>query len=135
MRSAYPPAPSTTAPSAAQPLKHLDGAAFDIAMSNHDPAAFEHGAGGRVPRLRLLPALGFIHVDLGPAQPVGRAFPGPGDGFLSGTPSAREVLAESRTMRVAARPVLLPRWARPGSRWLSRCWRRRQHRPAAGPVS
>lgn len=48
--------------------KHMDGAAFDIAMTNHDPVVFEAAAR----ELGFLgfgfyPRSGFIHVDLGPA--------------------------------------------------------------------
>ena len=48
-------------------MKHLDGAAFDIAMTNHDPAAF--GAAAREVGFLgfgFYPRSGFMHVDLGP---------------------------------------------------------------------
>ena len=50
--------------------KHMDGAAFDIAMANHDPVGIRGRGTGEVglPQLRLLPALGFMHVDLGPVR-------------------------------------------------------------------
>ena len=73
VRSAYRSPEHNRAVGGATRSKHLDGAAFDIAMANHDPVAFEGEAGkaqgpvdlcpaerprGWIPRLRLLPALG-----------------------------------------------------------------------------
>lgn len=58
----------------AKQSKHLDGAAFDVAMTNHDPVAFQAreisflGFG-------FYPRSGFIHVDLGPARQWGDRFP------------------------------------------------------------
>ena len=54
----------------------LDGAAFDIAMANHDPVAFE-AAAREVGFLGFgfYPRSGFIHVDLGPARQWGERFP------------------------------------------------------------
>ena len=44
VRSAYRSHEHNRAVGGATRSKHLDGAAFDIAMSNHDPAAFEAAA-------------------------------------------------------------------------------------------
>ena len=44
VRSAYRSPEHNRAVGGATRSKHLDGAAFDIAMSNHDPAAFEAAA-------------------------------------------------------------------------------------------
>ena len=78
----------------------MDGAAFDIAMSNHDPVAFE-AAAREVGFLGFgfYPSSGFIHVDLGPARHWGERFPVRETVFASETPPAREVLAESRKMK------------------------------------
>ena len=56
----------------AEASQHLDGAAFDIAMANHDPVAFE-AAAREVGFLGFgfYPRSGFIHVDLGPARQWG----------------------------------------------------------------
>jgi hypothetical protein len=78
----------------------MDGTAFDIAMANHDPVAFEAAA-------RAVGFLGFgfylrsgfIHVDLGPARQWGKRFPARRVPFAAETPPAREVLAQSRTMK------------------------------------
>ena len=80
--------------------KHLDGAAFDIAMTNHDPAAFE-AAAREVGFLGFgfYPRSGFMHVDLGPARQWGERFPVRVTAFAAETPPAREVLADSRTMK------------------------------------
>jgi hypothetical protein len=80
--------------------KYLEGIAFDIAMANHDPVAFE-----AAPRevgflgFGFYPRSGFIHVDLGPARQWGERFPIRATAFAAETPPAREVLAESRTLK------------------------------------
>jgi hypothetical protein len=78
----------------------MDGTAFDIAMSNHDPAAFE-AAARKVGFLGFgfYPRSGFIHVDLGPARQWGERFPARPVPFAAETPPTRETLAQSRTMK------------------------------------
>jgi len=78
----------------------MEGAAFDIAMSNHDPVAFE-AAARKVGFLGFgfYPRSGFIHVDLGPARQWGERFPVRATAFAEDVQPAREVLAESRTMK------------------------------------
>ena len=78
----------------------MDGAAFDIAMANHDPVAFEVAA-REVGFLGFgfYPRSGFIHIDLGPARQWGERFPVRETAFAAETPPAREVLADSRTMK------------------------------------
>jgi len=62
VRSAYRSPEHNRAVGDATRSKDLDGAAFDIAMMNHAPAGLRGGgARGRVPRLRVLPALG-VHA-------------------------------------------------------------------------
>ena len=80
--------------------KHKDGTAFDIAMSNHDPVAFE-AAARAVGFLGFgyYPRSGFMHIDLGPARHWGEPFPVRATPFLPETPPAREVLADSRTLK------------------------------------
>ena len=80
--------------------KHMLGTAFDIAMTNHDPAAFE--AAARDVGFRgfgTYPRSGFMHVDLGPARRWGEPFPPRPVPFAVETPLARERLADSRTMK------------------------------------
>ena len=78
----------------------MEGAAFDIAMSNHDPVAFEAAARAvGFLGFGFYPRSGFIHVDLGPARQWGERFPVQVTAFAAETPPAREVLAESRTMK------------------------------------
>ncbi len=80
--------------------KHMDGAAFDIAMSNHDPAAFEAAARAvGFLGFGFYPRTGFMHIDLGPARHWGERFSVRATAFAAETPPAREVLAESRTMK------------------------------------
>jgi len=100
VRSAYRSAEHNRAVGDVTRSKHLDGAAFDIAMSNHDPVVFEDAAravGFLV--FGFYPRSDFIHVDLGPARQWGVRFPVWATGFAAETPPAREVLAQSRTMK------------------------------------
>jgi hypothetical protein len=78
--------------------KHMEGTAFDIAMSNHDPKAFEAAAreAGFL-GFGFYPRSGFMHVDLGPKREWGERF-APRPAFARETPPARERLAESRTI-------------------------------------
>ena len=98
VRSAYRSPEHNRAVGGATRSKHLDGAAFDIAMANHDPVAFE-AAAREVGFLGFgfYPRSGFIHVDLGPARQWGERFPVRATAFAEETPPAREVLADSRT--------------------------------------
>jgi len=100
VRSAYRSPEHNRAVGGAPASKHMDGTAFDIAMSNHDPAAFE-AAARAVGFLGFgyYPRSGFIHVDLGPARSWGEPFPARAVPFAQETPPAREVLADSRTLR------------------------------------
>ncbi len=100
VRSAYRSPSHNRAVGGAARSKHMDGAAFDIAMANHDPVAFE-AAAREVGFLGFgfYPRSGFIHVDLGPARQWGERFPIRATAFAEDTPRAREVLADSRTMK------------------------------------
>ena len=71
VRSAYRSPEHNRAVGGARASKHMEGTAFDIAMANHDPAAFEAAARavgfqgfGNYPRS------GFMHIDLGPGRAV-----------------------------------------------------------------
>ena len=80
--------------------KHMEGTAFDIAMANHDPAAFEVAARDvGFLGFGFYPRSGFMHIDLGPARSWGETFPARVTAFAAETPLVREVLAESRTLR------------------------------------
>ena len=93
VRSAYRSPAHNRAVGGASRSKHLDGTAFDIAMDNHDPAAFE--AAARAVGFKgfgFYPRSGFMHIDLGPARRWGERFPVRATAFAAETPPAREVL-------------------------------------------
>jgi len=101
VRSAYrSPAHNASLKGAAPRSKHMDGTAFDIAMGNHDSVGFEKAA-REVGFLGFgyYPRSGFMHIDLGPARSWGEKFPVRAVPFAPEAPLAREVLAESRTMK------------------------------------
>ena len=102
VRSAYRSPDHNRAVGGAKASKHMEGTAFDIAMANHDPAAFE-AAARAVGFLGFgyYPRSGFIHIDLGPARTWGERFPLRAVPFALEEPPAREVLAESRTLKGA----------------------------------
>jgi len=100
LRSAYRSPEHNRAVGGATRSKHMEGAAFDIAMANHDPVAFEAAARAvGFLGLGFYPRSGFIHVDLGPARSWGDRFPIRATAFAAETPPAREVLSDSRTMK------------------------------------
>jgi len=100
VRSAYRSLEHNRAVGGAKRSKHLIAAAFDIAMENHDPVAFE-AAAREVGFLGFgfYPRSNFMHVDLGPARHWGQKFPVQETAFTVKPQHAREVLAESRTMK------------------------------------
>jgi len=69
-------------------------------MENHDPVIFE-AAAREIGFLGFgfYPRSGFMHVDLGPERQWGTRFPGRATAFAVEPSLAREVLAESRTMK------------------------------------
>ncbi len=100
VRSAYRSPEHNRAVGGAPRSKHLDGAAFDIAMANHDPEAFEAAARAvGFQGFGFYPRSGFIHIDLGPARVWGERFPQRSGPFAEEVPPAREALAGSRTLR------------------------------------
>jgi hypothetical protein len=100
VRSAYRSPEHNRKVGRATASKHMDGTAFDVAMANHDPVAFE-AAAREVGFLGFgfYPRSGFMHIDLGPARQWGERFPVRATAFAAESPPAREVLADSRTMK------------------------------------
>jgi zinc D-Ala-D-Ala carboxypeptidase len=100
IRSAYRAPEHNRKVGGAPRSKHMDGTAFDIAMGNHDPVAFE-AAARAVGFLGFgyYPRSGFMHIDLGPARVWGEKFPVRAVPFAQESRPAREVLAESRTLK------------------------------------
>src|SRR5690625_27011 len=100
VRSAYRSPAHNRAVGGAARSKHLDGTAFDIAMANHDPVAFEEAARAvGFKGFGFYPRSGFMHIDLGPARQWGERFPVREAAFAMETPPAREALAESLTLK------------------------------------
>lgn len=100
VRSAYRSPAHNRAVGGAPRSKHLDGTAFDIVMANHDPVAFEEASRAvGFKGFGFYPRSGFMHIDLGPARVWGERFPVREAAFAMETPPAREVLAESRTLK------------------------------------
>ena len=100
IRSAYRSPEHNRAVGGASRSKHMDGTAFDIGMSNHDPVAFEAAAREEgFLGFGFYPRSGFMHIDLGPARSWGEKFPDRMSAFSEEVPAAREVLAQSRTLK------------------------------------
>ena len=100
LRSAYRSPEHNRAVGGATRSKHMEGAAFDIAMANHDPVAFEAAARAvGFLGFGFYPRSGFIHIDLGPARSWGARFTFRAVPFAPETPLARESLSQSRTLR------------------------------------
>lgn len=100
VRSAYRSPEHNRAVGGVPHSKHMDGTAFDIAMTNHNPVAFEAAARAvGFLGFGFYPRSGFIHIDLGPARQWGERFPIRATAFAEEIPPARETLAESRTMK------------------------------------
>ena len=76
IRSAYRSPEHNRAVGGAPASKHMQGTAFDIAMANHDPAAFAEAARAvGFLGFGTYPRSGFMHIDLGPARSWGDPFP------------------------------------------------------------
>ena len=100
LRSAYRSPEHNRAVGGAPRSKHMEGTAFDIAMANHDPVAFEAAARAvGFLGFGFYPRSGFMHIDLGPARSWGEKFSVRAVPFAPETQPAREVLADSRTLR------------------------------------
>ena len=78
-------------------MKHIEGDAFDIAMTNHDYVAVEAAARA----VGFYPRSGFTHVDLGPARSWGEPFPVWAAPFASQTTPMCDLLVESQKLKGA----------------------------------
>jgi hypothetical protein len=114
VRSGYRSPSHNRAVGGAPASKHMQGTAFDIAMSNHDPVAFM-AAARAVGFLGFgtYPRSGFMHIDLGPARSWGEPFPVRAVPFVAETRPAREALAAAgvevaQEMLAEAQGAVLP---------------------------
>lgn len=74
--SAYRSPEHNRAVGGAKHSQHLYARAFDVAMANHDPAAFERAARAvGFTGFGYYPRQGFMHIDTGPARQWGTPFP------------------------------------------------------------
>jgi hypothetical protein len=79
---------------------HLQGAAFDIPMANHDPVEFEAAARAvGFTGFGFYPRQNFMHIDIGRARQWGDPFPPRASRFTVEPPRLRESLTDSRTMK------------------------------------
>ncbi len=79
---------------------HLQGAAFDISMANHDPESFETEARAvGFTGFGFYPRQNFMHIDIGRARQWGDPFPPRASRFADEPRQLRENLAKSRTMK------------------------------------
>ena len=100
VRSAYRSPSHNRAVGGAPASKHMQGTAFDIAMSNHDPATFAEAARAvGFLGFGTYPRSGFMHIDLGPARSWGEPFTARATPFVPEVAPAREMLADSRTLK------------------------------------
>ncbi len=102
LRSAYRSPDHNRAVGGAKRSKHMDGTAFDVSMTNQDPAEFE-AAARAVGFLGFgyYPRSGFMHIDLGPARVWGEGFAPRAQPFAPETPPQRESLGKSRSLQGA----------------------------------
>lgn len=85
----------------AKASRHLNGDAFDISMTNHNPQLFEKAArAAGFTGFGFYPASGFIHIDLGPVREWGTRFKREEVFAVEHKPA--EKLASSRTMAGSA---------------------------------
>ena len=109
VRSGYRSPSHNRAVGGASASKHMLGTAFDIAMSNHDPAIFAEAARAvGFLGFGTYPRSGFMHIDLGPARSWGEPLPTRATPFVSEVPPAREVLADSRTLKGGGAAGIVP---------------------------
>jgi len=79
---------------------HLQGAAFDISMANHDPVSFEAAARAvGFTGFGFYPRQSFMHIDTGRTRQWGDPFPPRAGRFADGPPRLRGNLTDSRTMK------------------------------------
>ncbi len=79
---------------------HLQGAAFDISMANHDPVDFEAAACDvGFTGFGFYPRQNFMHIDIGRARQWGDPFPHRASRFAPEASRQRANLTESRTMK------------------------------------
>lgn len=108
IRSAYRSPSHNRSVGGAQRSLHMQGIAFDVAMSNHDPEHFESAArAAGFTGFGFYPRHGFIHIDIGPARTWGTRFPVSDTNLPpeSPLPKERSTPAKSTTVQASAAQI------------------------------
>lgn len=83
--------------------QHMQGRAFDIDMTNHDPSAFARAATkAGFTGFGFYPRSNFIHIDTGPSRRWGDPFPERPNGYAPEGPVEREDIKDSRIFKGSA---------------------------------
>jgi hypothetical protein len=102
IRSAYRSPQHNRAVRGATNSLHMQGIAFDVAMTNHDPHEFEQMARDvGFTGFGYYPKSGFMHIDTGPARSWGTPWPKTATGWPVETPRKPETIADDTETQAA----------------------------------
>ena len=98
LNSAFRSAEHNRAVDGAPGSKHLTAEAFDVSMSNHNPAEYERDAKSvGFTGFGFYPKSNFIHADIGPARSWGDRFPKTATGLPVERKAAPETITEDKS--------------------------------------
>lgn len=98
LNSAFRSAEHNRAVDGAPGSKHLTAEAFDVSMSNHNPAEYERDAKAvGFTGFGFYPKSNFIHADIGPARSWGDRFPKTATGLPVERKAAPETITEDKS--------------------------------------
>ena len=101
VRSAYRSPEHNASVGGARRSLHMQGIAFDIAMSNHNPSAFDAAARkAGFTGFGTYPRSGFMHIDTGPARSWGEPFAMTDTNLPPEPPIRPESVKEDRDVQV-----------------------------------